>query len=44
MPYTAKVIRDGVESKMLTPQSNGDCNACHSVDGASGAPGRIVAL
>ncbi|MBT9559342.1 MAG: hypothetical protein IV100_25130 [Myxococcales bacterium] len=43
MPYTAKVIRDGVESKMLTPQSNGDCNACHTVSGVSGAPGRILA-
>lgn len=42
-PYTAKVVRDGKETKMTTPQTNADCNSCHTVTGANGAPGRIVA-
>jgi predicted CXXCH cytochrome family protein len=28
---------------MTTPQTNGDCNSCHTPDGASNAPGRIIA-
>ncbi len=43
MPYTAKVLRDGKESKMLSPQSNGDCNTCHTATGKDGAPGRVKA-
>ena len=43
-PYHARVIDGaGNERKMLAPQSNGDCNSCHSATGTSGAPGRIVA-
>jgi hypothetical protein len=40
-PYTAKLIVDGQERPMVTPQVSGDCNACHTELGASGAPGRI---
>lgn len=40
-PYTAKVLFNGGERAMLAPQTDGDCNACHTQDGASGAPGRI---
>ena len=43
MPYTAKVIRDGKETKMVTPQTVGDCNSCHASAGKNGAPGRILA-
>lgn len=43
LPYTAKVRYGGKERKMATPQSNGSCNACHTVDGLNGAPGRLVA-
>lgn len=41
-PYTAKVVRDGVERVMSTAQTNGDCNTCHTLEGASSAPGRIM--
>ena len=41
-PYTARVVVNGVvRSQMLTAQTSGDCNACHTAQGAQGAPGRI---
>jgi len=40
-PYTARVIQNGTERKMLSAQSNGDCNTCHTKDGFNAAPGRI---
>lgn len=42
MPYTAKVIFDGKERAMSATQSSGDCNSCHTQNGANNAPGRIV--
>jgi hypothetical protein len=42
LPYTAKVIANGAERAMGTPQTNGDCNACHTQAGTMNAPGRIV--
>jgi predicted CXXCH cytochrome family protein len=27
---------------MTTPQTNGDCNSCHTEQGTNGASGRIV--
>jgi mono/diheme cytochrome c family protein len=42
LPYTARVVLDGRERSMLAAQTSGDCNACHTLEGASGAPGRIV--
>jgi hypothetical protein len=42
MPFRAKVIRNGVERQMNTPQSTGDCNSCHTETGVNGAPGRIL--
>jgi hypothetical protein len=41
-PVTAKVIANGKERAMTTPQSSGDCNTCHGAVGSSGAPGRLV--
>jgi hypothetical protein len=47
-PYTAKVTYMGKERAMATPQSNGDCNGCHTAagtnttPGAAPAPGRIA--
>jgi hypothetical protein len=41
-PYRARVIFDGRARVMNTPQTNGDCNACHGATGSMGAPGRIV--
>ncbi|HVJ19379.1 MAG TPA: hypothetical protein VM686_28360, partial [Polyangiaceae bacterium] len=41
-PYTAKVEYDGRERVMLGPQSDGDCNGCHTEAGKNDAPGRIL--
>lgn len=42
-PYTARVLVNGVAvSAMATPQTSGACGSCHTVDGTSDAPGRIV--
>lgn len=41
-PYKARVVYNGKTRVMSTPQTNGDCNACHTEGGASGAPGRIM--
>ncbi|MEI8259068.1 MAG: hypothetical protein WCJ30_25650, partial [Deltaproteobacteria bacterium] len=42
LPYTARVVYMGRERRMLAPQTDGDCNTCHTQAGASGAPGRIT--
>ncbi len=42
MPYRAKVVVGDSERVMLTPQTSGDCNACHTQSGAQGARGRII--
>ena len=47
MPYQAKVVYMGRERAMIEPQTSGDCNNCHTQNGAmpSGtlkAPGRIL--
>jgi hypothetical protein len=41
-PYTAKVMFQGRVRAMATPQTEGDCNYCHTQSGSSGAPGRIL--
>lgn len=41
-PIRARVTVGDVTKEMVTPQASGDCNSCHSVDGASLAPGRII--
>lgn len=41
-PFRAKIIYNRRERWMMTPQANGDCNTCHTQNGAEGAPGRIV--
>jgi hypothetical protein len=40
-PYRALVVRHGNLKEMQTPQTNGDCNSCHTEWGSQGAPGRI---
>jgi len=42
-PIRAKVVRGGRERVMFGERMSGDCNSCHTQDGANGAPGRIVA-
>ena len=42
-PYTAKVVSGNNVREMITAQTSGDCNSCHTEQGAQGAPGRIMA-
>src|SRR6478609_6486750 len=42
VPYRAKVVVGDSERVMVTPQTNGDCNTCHTQTGAEGAPGRVI--
>jgi hypothetical protein len=41
-PFHAKVTYQGRERIMNAGQTTGDCNSCHTQDGANGAPGRIT--
>jgi hypothetical protein len=41
-PYRARVRIGTRTIEMQTPQTNGDCNVCHTEQGALNAPGRIV--
>jgi hypothetical protein len=41
-PFRAKVVSAGRERVMNTPQTNGNCNSCHTQNGTGSAPGRIV--
>jgi len=43
LPYAAKVVSGTAERPMVEHQTSGDCNSCHTVSGANGAPGRIMA-
>jgi hypothetical protein len=40
-PIRAKVVANGKERAMSTPQMTADCNSCHTENGLNGAPGRI---
>ena len=42
MPYRAMVVDGNKVREMKTPQTDGDCNGCHSEQGA-GSPGRVMA-
>ena len=42
-PYTAVVEYQGRTLPMVGPQTDLDCNGCHSVAGSQGAPGRVIA-
>jgi hypothetical protein len=41
-PFTAKVTKGGASRAMVASQTSGDCNSCHTQNGANGAPGRIM--
>lgn len=49
MPYKAKVVSGSKTRSMSTPQSDGDCNKCHTENGTKSgtqkqkAPGRVMA-
>ena len=41
-PFGAAVV-EGTKTRAMTEhQTTGDCNSCHTVEGANGAPGRIM--
>jgi hypothetical protein len=42
LPYQAKVVSGTKERAMLSAQSSGDCNSCHTATGTGGAPGRVM--
>ncbi len=42
LPIRAKVVSSRGERAMAATQSTGNCNSCHTVAGANGAPGRIM--
>lgn len=42
LPYTAEITYQGRTRSMLTPQTSGDCNSCHTEQGSNSAPGRIM--
>jgi hypothetical protein len=42
-PYTIKLTYQGRAIAMTTPQTDGNCLHCHTVQGKNGAPGRITA-
>jgi hypothetical protein len=41
-PVQVEVVYNGATRAMATPLSIGDCNSCHTEQGANGAPGRIM--
>jgi hypothetical protein len=41
-PIRAKVVANGQERAMASAQMSGDCNSCHTQNGAHNAPGRIA--
>jgi hypothetical protein len=41
-PFKAKVTYMGRERTMMTAQTSGDCNSCHTQTGTNSAPGRIL--
>jgi hypothetical protein len=41
-PFTAKVVYNGLVRAMASAQTSGNCNSCHTEQGANGAPGRIM--
>jgi hypothetical protein len=42
-PYRAMVVHGTDIKQMKTPQTDGDCNGCHTEWGKNGAPGRVKA-
>ncbi len=43
MPYAVTVTYANQAHRMVSSQSNGACNACHTQSGANSAPGRVFA-
>ena len=43
MPYTASIVSGGKTRAMVSAQTDGDCNGCHTESGTNKAPGRLLA-
>lgn len=41
-PYVARLTRGGATKASQTTHTSGDCNSCHTEQGANGAPGRLT--
>lgn len=41
-PYTARITYEGRTAEMVGPQTDGDCNRCHTAAGIEDAPGRVL--
>jgi hypothetical protein len=41
--FKVKVIKGGIDTAMIAPISDGNCNSCHTAEGTKGAKGRIIA-
>jgi hypothetical protein len=42
LPYHAQLVFNGKTRAMSAAQTSGDCNSCHTQNGANSAPGRIT--
>ncbi len=42
LPYTARLVANGLTRAMVNPRDDGDCNLCHTEQGDEDAPGRLV--
>jgi hypothetical protein len=42
LPYRARLVANGLTRSMTKPQQDGDCNGCHTEQGAEDAPGRLA--
>lgn len=42
MPFTARVTSNAGTRAMVGTLTSGNCNSCHTQNGANGAPGRII--
>jgi hypothetical protein len=42
-PIAVSVAAQGAQRSMSAQPMSGDCNSCHTEDGANGAPGRVMA-
>jgi hypothetical protein len=41
-PFTVKLTNGANSRMMVSPQTSGACNSCHTVNGSNAAPGRVM--
>lgn len=42
LPFRATIVSGNKKRDMVSAQSSGDCNSCHTENGTAGAPGRVM--